>query len=347
MHGPDNAKRRPVLLREAATHLGWLLGGNVRRPDGLLAAWVDGSAPAFPYEEATGYLLTLLCALYRVTGDLRLAVDARRTARGLLNVAAQRAGFGRDRRVFLFDTAVCLRAFAAFRSTFPDAVQEAEFAPLQPAEQRWTQSAARLIATRAASLPCNAEETRTRWSARFNAHHLKAIHHLMPRLEASERATAVAAAREIVQTRCRDGLFHVGDDGAPVYLHAACYAAEGLLGLRADGALPESPGSEAVGMRLAALQTPEGGMPAWAPSAGPPVLAGDATAQTVRLWQCLDPHGFARPIARGLEFLRAHSHPDGGVYYATDRRHRNSWATIFAIQALIWQDGAAQPEWLA
>jgi hypothetical protein len=64
------------------------------------------------------------------------------------------------------------------------------------------------------------------------------------------------------------------------------------------------------------------------------------------VWQCLDPQRYDDAIRRGLVFLRAMAHPDGGFYYSSRRRHVNSWTTIFAVQALLWERARGEAEWL-
>jgi hypothetical protein len=309
-------------------HLRWLLSGPVRLPNGLIAAWVEGGQPSHAYQEATGYLLTLLCFSFERTGAPGLREAARRTAAALGE--SVRDGAGRDGAVYLFDTAVCLRGLNAFSTTFGDE-PEAERAAIVVASL--ADIATEMIQRREAR---RGGEPGARWSDRFFAHLIKAVqqvHAAAP--DRIDRETAAALARELWDGPSRDEFFRLpGEDTA--YLHAHAYALEGLLGLGESITDPLR--------RLAAAQRFDGAMPRDLPGDGAPAV--DATAQAVRLWQCVDAAEFAEPITRGLAFLETMAAPGGGFYYAPDVAHVNAWTTMFAVQALTWRDGGAAARWI-
>jgi hypothetical protein len=156
-----------------------------------------------------------------------------------------------------------------------------------------------------------------RWSTRFGEHHLK----LLFALAAIERADLCPVER--ARARLHDVLDRTD------YLHARLYALEGraLAGDDIDDALAE----------LVAVQLPNGGLPAWSSSRGP--TRSDATAQAVRLWAWRDPMRFADPIRRALAFLARLA--GDGVRYDDACDHRNTWCTLFALQATRFAAGTA------
>jgi hypothetical protein len=149
--------------------------------------------------------------------------------------------------------------------------------------------------------------------------------------------------QDLIQLRYRDGLFHLDDERNSVYVHAHCYALEGLLALQEPAFRPLL---EESADRLARMQSPKGGMPKHRPSEDRPELASDATAQAIRIWQCLDPARYETGISRGFDFLESMADPEGGIRYSSRSSHLNSWTTIFTIQALLWEKEKGEAAWL-
>jgi len=88
---------------------------------------------------------------------------------------------------------------------------------------------------------------------------------------------------------------------------------------------------------LAGVQAADGGIPAWpggVDSSGP--RHSDATAQAVRIWVHTDVDRFRASIDRALEFLARLQHASGGILYHEGNDCRNTWATVFTIQAVSW-----------
>jgi hypothetical protein len=152
-----------------------------------------------------------------------------------------------------------------------------------------------------------------RWSTRFGEHHLK----LLFALAAIERAGVGAVER------ARNVLLDTLAAAPSPYLHARLYALEGRVfaGESIDVELDV----------LTRLQRPNGGLPAWSSGDGP--TRSDATAQAIRLWRCCDHPRFASAIRRGLAFLAALTTLEG-VRYDDASLHRNTWCTLFALQAM-------------
>jgi len=317
----------------------WLLDGPVRLDDGMLAAWTEGGEPAHTYEEPTGYLLTLLCYLHRMTGDARYESEAARTVAALTRTLGSREGCGRDGVLYLFDTAVCLRALTRYFAMFPSAHASRSSSSSHALARRLRRTATSFIDGRLACEPAPAGAGAGRWSVLFGAHQLKALANLAM---SGGSGSWDGLRDELLASWFEEGRFMADAGRDRVYLHAHCYAVEGLLGL------PDHPRrvvAQAVEF-LAQVQDPCGGIPRWWPADPDGELAADATAQAMRLWLLLDPTRFAANISLASGFLRSLQGPSGGICYTRERAHENGWATIFAVQARIWQDAAPDPAWL-
>ena len=323
--------RATGLDRSVQRHLRWLLHGPVRMQSGMLAAWTDGPTPAHAYQESTGYLITLLCYLHQVTGQDHFQEEASRAVAALTRDLGQATGCGRDGTVYLFDTAVCLRALGTFNTLLEDRPSQ----PTRDLMDRLARTSGEMMQHHQACSPPTNGEGPPRWSLSFSAHLIKAAHLLSPWIPAWR-----AAVDELVDRFFKGGRFHADTGHRRVYLHASCYATEGLLA-RAD----EYPDvRDQVAPFLARIQREDGGIPSWWPEEAGPVT--DATAQAVRVWQSVDASAFADNIRRGFVFLDTMALPGGGFRYSPLIAHANSWATIFAVQAMLWRDRPADPQWI-
>lgn len=272
----------------------WLTSSAVLRSTGAVMSWHNPRHPGFEYPEAAGLLLRLL------------ERDERERVASWLR--PQLPFVGKAGVAYTFDLGVVLSGLADTSMAATPEFAEA-YAALMTA-----------IRSRRATHP---EADTRRWSGRFGPHMLKlaiAIRRCESSPERSLRELADAVA----------GRF---DGGPEIYVHAHCYAAEGLLAL-------DDPRAPAAVAWLAQRQRPDGALPSH--GSGGPGRA-DATAQAVRLWCCADRRAYAEPIARGLEYLRGCVGPSGGMRYADDSDDENVWATLFAVQAFDFSVGPADP----
>jgi len=323
----------PELDESVRRHLRWLLHGDVRTGDGMLAAWTDGPTAAHAYQESTGYLISLLGYLYPVTGQDRFRAEASRAVTALTDHLGDAHGCGRDGVVYLFDSAVCLRALGTFFTVFEDLARDDEFRPTLAAMDRLALTCGEMFRRReACARPTNGSP---RWSESFSAHLIKAANLASPWVPAWREVID-----ELVSRFFFGGRFYADPGHERVYAHASCYASEGLL------ARPDLHPEERAQIApfLARIQREDGGIPAWWPEDAGPVT--DATAQAVRIWQCTDAAAFADNIEAGISFLDAMALPGGGFRYSPLIAHANSWSTIFAVQALVWHMVPPGAEWI-
>jgi hypothetical protein len=241
--------------------------------------------------------------------------------------------------LYLFDTAMALSGLLA-------RVPRADAATLRaiPAAVSFIE---RMIEAKSAVHPTpTAKEPR--WSTTFGPHLLKVV---LP-LIAARGAEALEPVR-----RLSDALLPLHDGGrfthgavpGATYVHASCYAAEGLIGL-AEFGWPGAGGLLAgCAEWLASIQLPAGGIPAWCEDESirrPNFKAGtgatariahaDVTAQATRIWVYVDAQRFCDSIDRALTFLAGLQHPSGGIRYREGNPCLNTWATVFTAQALDW-----------
>jgi hypothetical protein len=170
------------------------------------------------------------------------------------------------------------------------------------------------------------------WSDRVGPHHLK----ILPELRRC--GVSVDDVAESIVARAWTGQrFVIDAPSGATYLHAHCYALEGLVGLGGWGDVVLS------GLDwLAQEQAQDGSLPAWV-GRSDPRRPSDTVAQSVRLWSAVDSVRFAGSIARGLDWLASMQAPDGGIRYAPTHPERNTWATIFAAQAVEWARVPPEP----
>ena len=300
----------------------WLSGAPLT-PDGDVLSWVNPLHPGYPYPEAAGLWLNLACQLALSTADTRRRV-AHRLARTLgPDGAASRAGVR-----YVFDTGMVIRG-----------LRKAEDSPLVRQQlARAEQFLCAEISARRSSP--DVEPSRGHWSEGFGVHQLK----LLLVLNEMERSQLVTTCRDsllqLLDGRVHEGRFVTQTGSQDTYVHAHCYALEGLLGeAHRDAQVHElvRRGAE----WLSRVQRPTGGVPAWGNSNGGfgPTRA-DATAQSVRIWCAIDSERFADEIALAMCSLGSGQSLGGALNYEADSADENTWCSLFALQAAEFSFGA-------
>jgi hypothetical protein len=300
---------------DRARAMAWLATDAVRR-DGAVWSWRGEGA--YPYPEAAAIVLRLM--RQGLAGD-ETAVTRRIEAGLWRDLAADRIGKGGH--VYTFDLGIVLAALAGR----PD-----------PRLATLRDRIAHAVRERRAVWPPAPE----RWSTLVGPHFLK----LAIGLHASGvPADALPPVLLDPSLRQQDAAGRIGTPPhAATYVHAHCYAAEGLMALACivpflRRALTDVATRAAVW--LARIQRDDGAIPAWHDghtAVGP--YPTDVCAQAIRLWCLVDRVGFDPCIARARRHLDANTLADGAVSYHPGRRHANVWCTAFAVQATAWADGA-------
>jgi hypothetical protein len=157
---------------------------------------------------------------------------------------------------------------------------------------------------------------RSKWSLSFAPHLLKLA------VALDDPSMLQPLVSRFVAGYWRDGWFRAAPRGEAPYAHAHAYALEGLVVLRAAGVhVPEYVLEEGTASLLRESARPR--------------ATTDVLAQTLRL-ALLQGHEGAE-IDLLLDRLRGRAAKGGGFRYtAAVDADLNSWATVFALQALRW-----------
>ncbi len=310
----------------------WLNGPAVLADDGRVWSWHNPAHPGYAYPEAAGLWLGWHARQPQPDADRGDRVDR------WLAACIESHGIGRQGRRYLFDHGMVLAgrlAWAQHRGRALGALDSSVTTLLDDLDAR-----------RATTPPMPDE----RWSAGFGAHLLKLALPLATWVEATadhRAATALQALPQRLAAVMDDGRIRTTGSGGPTYLHAHCYAAEGLWRLSTSpvGASQQA-GARAQAERaaawLASVQRPDGGLPPWHDGQrgwGP--APADVAAQSIRLWCGLDAATHADAIERALSFLERACSTAGGMRYHEGSQDQNTWASLFTVQALEFASGHA------
>jgi len=316
--------------------LEWLRSDHVVGADGRVVSWTNPAHPGHSYPEAAGLLLGLLAHEGLTPDPVR-----ERIVRGIISDTSAAGGCGKQGREYVFDAAMVLNGLLEHErsgGSLPD--------PLLPC-RLFGFIADNLLKRQAASGLAGGD--RKRWSLSYGAHLLKVVRalSLYHRMKSEQRCKSLIGqiAEDLVPLYSA-GRFHIHADSTETYVHSHCYAVSGLLCLERDGLSSVTPIIGGCAGWLAQIQESQGGIREWHDgdrSYGE--VHADCTAQAVRIWAHVDRAAFADEIIRALEFLAGQQSSAGGLYYAPGCADENTWATIFAVQAVRWaSEGACEQQ---
>ncbi len=335
--------------------MGWLVESSLMA-SGEVLSWVNPEHPGYLYPEAAGLLLALLAQdidegprMPRDRAASQLAV-CQRIFEALAADIDARGAVGRGGVDYLFDSGIVLHGLLRLHDRLVEGIDDGALRVLEAVIDRVYNRVLRGVARRRAVSPAPGESPR--WSEAWGCHLLKLALPLAAyaRIFGDDDGRPAASIRRLVGDLiplAAGGRFVVygGDDRT--YVHACCYAAEGLLAV--DPAIdPQArPQAVATATWLATIQRADGSMLAWhdGERAYGPQRA-DIVAQSVRLWAAVDRRRFAPSIARGLGHLAGLQSASGGLRYGPESDDVNTWATIFAAQAIAWVEGDRRARWL-
>jgi hypothetical protein len=321
----------------------WISSGLCQSQSGAFVAWYDLATgrPSHDYPEISGYALTYLAG--QSTLSTRELAAGHRGAEWLLarvnagNLAA-RDGWD-NRAIYLFD----LGMIATGLLSFGRRVQDRRFIAAGLELVDWLDNepdSARSVSP--ISARGNAS-TRQSWSTLGQAHLTKIVQAFLL-ATGFEHGGARRCPELLIETAKRlqyeDGRFATDCDQSSTMLHPHLYAAEGLWiwgSARRDNDCLER--SRAAVAWAWSHQLPSGGFPARAPTAtdDSSVEQSDVTAQAVRLALMLGIRSPAidRAVRRLIESTREQRGAQAVLYQPDSTNgHLNTWATIFAAQAL-------------
>jgi hypothetical protein len=319
----------------------WLRAGGAILSDGAVLSWVSSDGTAYRYAEAAAWVLGFLSKRMPAWTETRA-----RIAQALSSSVPADGAIGRAEGDYAFDAGIALEALVSHLNVGGDLA-----APTAP--RRLFLFIDRVLSARRAFVPRGQAAHESEWSTAYGSHLLR----LAPVLERFASRKSDRWPKEA--RRARELLVQLIDDLLPLfdgrrfrnvvqsdktYVHAHCYALEGLLGVCAnhDAAIDEKrrracASALAAGAKwLSDIQRPDGAVPAWHDrrrSSGPG--RADATAQAVVIWARLGCARFCGPICSAARFLGSQQSRSGGIRYDTSISHENTWTTVFAADALI------------
>ena len=327
----------PILIEDIQAELiRFLASSDIVNDSGHVYSWLNPNHPGFIYPEAMGLYLTLISQLASSRNDPHLTERAHTVARGLQESVSLSGGIGKDGKLYLFDTCMAVTGLLTYKESLQGHVDPAVLLCMARFVVEMTQRRLSLI-TDDGKVP----QVAPHWSTVFGASMLKTIIGLdalaVNTGENIYYTLALEIADEIVRDYLSDGAFHVFSNANTVYCHAHCYALEGLLRLRACGYRDTTLILYAGANRLQSWQNADGSLFNWynAPLCQQCKVS-DATAQAVRIWLAVDRGIYLPAIERALAFLARLRSPELGLYYSASSMDVNSWASIFAIQAMEW-----------
>lgn len=340
--------------RSVALAIEWLIQSRIQNVDGnkftrgSFNSWfVQGTGTyPFAYTEATGYGLSLLVYLsnYLLKHRLRLLHRMELAYSWLLKM--QDEGLFRHCYVlpngplsvkkYTFDSAICGTALVRY---------------FKITNKEWTLVAVRQTADSllklqqpdgsiSAVIPMEYESNH--WSQRFNIHHAKVAMFWTEAGEVLQDSRYTEAAERlcdlILSKQARNGFFKLQD--GLYYIHAHCYACEGLLFVgRVLQEVKYEEGSLKGVSWLSKFQNVDGSMNQWFPKSGDTAV--DILAQSIHLWLIHNKQKFSDNISKGIDILIRQQYLNGsksvrGAFpYSSSIRDANSWSTMFAINALV------------
>ena len=270
------------------------------------------------------------------TIDVQLELRTHAISQQLQSLVPPSGGLGKQGKVYAFDNCMAISGLLAYKKYLAGFVDDEILS-------RMADFTVKLLQQR---LTCVAEDgsilkLTPHWSNTFGASMLKTVIALDELTEetgdCTYRQLALEITEEIIANCFNHSYFRAFPATNAVYCHAHCYALEGLLYLQTKGYQNVSEILQAGVQQLQTWQNDDGSLFNWYNTTSCPQLkVADVTAQAIRLWLAIDPHTYAHNIQRGWDFLTKMRSPQQGLYYCVGSRDRNSWATIFSLQALDW-----------
>ncbi|MDJ0796527.1 MAG: hypothetical protein QNJ51_06775 [Calothrix sp. MO_167.B12] len=245
-------------------------------------------------------------------------------------------GLGKNGKVYVFDNCMAISGLLAYKKYLAGYVDDEILESMANFTVKLLEQRQICVAEDGSIL-----KVTPHWSNTFGASMLKTVIALDGLTEETGNCTyrqlALEIAEEIIANCFDRSYFRAFPATNAVYCHAHCYALEGLLYLQTKGYKNVSEILQAGVKQLQIWQNDDGSLFNWYNTTSCHQLkVADATAQAIRLWLAIAPQTYADNITRGWQFLASIQSPEQGLYYHADSQDCNSWATMFALQALDW-----------
>ena len=352
--------------------LSWVFESGILGDEGYFFSWYDADSREYPfvYTEMLGYGISTILYFYQKTGDGRYLERALKTGDWLIeHVTSMRGAFQwkyflnhgiADKVLYAFDNAVCMRALLDLSQL----TDEGRFREAAMRSARWLFE---IMGEDDGSFRARYDpESRvfggSRWSHRSGSYHGKigiGVHKVAEYLPQFEDVS-LSLGNWVLSLQDGDGRFITNPGSPDTYVHAHCYAAEGLLYLglqKSDSSFIDAALTAAAWLKT--IQRPNGAVGRWYRD-GKGLMDDDnmdALAQSIRLWMlCGTLQGgndYTESIETGLRCLLGYQSLDddprirGGMHYAKLNGevvpHINCCVSLFTAQALQmyleWRSG--------
>jgi len=355
----------------------WLLNSGIQNSTGAFSGWYDAEKREYPfiYGEMIGYGIQTFLYLYDREKEYEYLRRAERAADWLIKNMVYRGNDLLARGAFVwryylpngplstlvyaFDNGICMSALVdLFQATYKEKYLNSAISTAE-----WLLDVMRN--SDGSFKACYDFQAKTfgngRWSKLPGSYHAKLSIGLLKLYSVTKNEKLVKSVRElcdwVLKLQKEDGGFKTNKMSNDIYVHAHCYAVEGLL--YASKMLSEKRFEEAAlkGCEwLQKVQKSNGAISRWyygqeGPSADENT---EALAQTVRLWLLSSLNNSNRDLIDNpllnrlqkavnrlldMQCLKARDkRANGGFFYAILEGklvpHINCWSTLFSIQAL-------------
>ncbi len=330
--------------------LNWLTDSKISSDDGAVYSWVNPTKPGYIYTEIIGYYIKLFSYLYKKTNDQKFLDRAVISADYLSEHISESGAVSREGADYVFDSAVCVSGLIAL-SKVTELKQKHTGALKKLLDFVYLS----LLKKQVAFKNGRGIEDLNKWSLSYGCLLIKNCMALYESYEFFKdekyKKMAEQIANEITDGAFKDGYFTINNKRNFVYTHPNCYAIEGLLFMSAKG----YDFDEVIGKSadwLASNQNEDGSMNSWYLRKGVELCKqGDATAQAARIWCCINKERYMENIKKATIFLNSLQSKEGGLAYNKDYKGKvskdiNSWVSIFAVQALLWQMEEPDKTWI-
>lgn len=339
------------LRRFASSMIGWLLDSGICSKEGVVFSWLNEKKPGYPYPEISGYYIKFLSYLYLKFLEKKYLDKAIKCADNVSIELSKEGSVGKDGLKYVFDSAICFSGLIAL-AKIKKLSETQEIALKKSIDFFYNSVKQKEVIFKNGKGIVDYE----RWSLSYGSLLIK---NAISLIEAYEyfgdnkyKSLAESMVRDLIAKTYKGDHFSINEKQPFVYTHCNCYATEGLFYLTSKGHREFSQLAMNSAQWLADNQNSDGSMYNWyLRNNVERDKQGDATSQATRIWLLADKHKFSKNIENATKFLKSLQHKSGGLYYNINSHGLrsediNSWATIFAAQAVLWQIETPEREWI-
>ncbi len=345
----------------------WLVNSGIQSKAGGFYSWIDldAQAPAFLYSEITGYAITTLLFLNRLTQDSGLIRRAQTAADWLLQKAMHPCGGFKARlyqdninidplysfyseNIFSFDTAMALYGLV---NLYKQTEQENLLRICQKCADflinRMQNPDGSFNSIYSAKTSANINPM-DKWSNQPGSFHAKIALGMADLFEITNKIKYKEAAIKICEfaltKQDESGRFITDDITQTTHLHPHSYTIEGLIYAGATFKIQKFITQAEKAVKWMFKYVDKAGLnDIYDPKSAKFGLfqRSDILAQALRIGLIFnqDKASLLKTRLENYQYLKENSQQSGGFVYNLQGRHLNSWCSMFALQALALERG--------